>query len=84
MKEPRNWCFTLLIPASVLFLATALAVALVPVLEEMAQRAGNPASPSAFRDALRTDGWWWLLVEMGVVVVLALAAMAWDQFRSSK
>lgn len=79
--EPRNWFFTLLIPASVLFIITALAVAIVPVLEEKAAQAGMDAPPSAFRTALREDGWKWLLVQLSAVVVLSLAAMIWDRFR---
>lgn len=78
--EPRNWFFTLLIPASVLFIITALALAVVPVLEDKAAQAGMNASPSAFRTALREDGWIWLLIEVGVVIVLAVAAMIWDRF----
>jgi hypothetical protein len=79
--EPRNWFFTLLVPVSVVFVVTAVAVAVVPVLEQKAVEAGSPPPPSAFRDALRRDGWVWLLVELGVVVVLSVAAMIWDRFQ---
>jgi hypothetical protein len=82
--EPRNWFFTLLIPASVVFIITALAVAIVPVLEEKAAQAGMDAPPSAFRTALREDGWKWLLIELAVVIVLSLAAMIWDRFHTPK
>lgn len=82
--EPRNWFFTLLIPASVLFIITALAVAIVPVLEEKAAQAGMDAPPSAFRTALRQDGWKWLLAQLALVVVLSLAAMIWDRIRQPK
>src|SRR5438445_511381 len=66
--EPRNWFYLLLNVASVAFVVTALAYALVPVLEDKAAAAGRPAPPSPLRDALRRDGWLWLLVEAGVVV----------------
>ncbi len=82
--EPRNWFFTLLIPVSVLFIVTALAVAIVPVLEEKAAQAGMDTPPSAFRTALREDGWKWLLGQLAVVVVLSIAAMIWDRIRQPK
>ena len=65
--EPRNWFYLLLNIASVAFVVTALAYAVVPVLEEKAVAAENAAPPSPFRDALRRDGWIWLLVEAGLV-----------------
>jgi hypothetical protein len=81
-SEPRNPFYLLLLLVSVLFVVTALAYGLVPVLEEKAAEAGNPPPPSAFRDALRADGWLWLLVEVGAIVVLALASMGLDRLRS--
>jgi formate hydrogenlyase subunit 3/multisubunit Na+/H+ antiporter MnhD subunit len=83
-SEPRNWFFTLLIPASVLFIITALALAIIPVLEEKAAQAGMEAPPSEFRTALRADGWKWLLVQLAAVVGLSLAAMLWDRIRQPK
>src|SRR6516164_8949115 len=53
--EPRNPFYFLLLFASVLFVVTALAYAVVPVLEEKARDAGEEPPPSAFRDALRQD-----------------------------
>ncbi len=79
--EPRNPLYLLLLLASLLFVLTALAYALVPILEEKAAEAGNAPPPSALRDALRKDGWKWLLVEVAVMVVLAVASMALDQRR---
>ena len=78
-SEPRNWFFTLLVPAGVVFVVTALAYAVIPTLEDRAAQAGSAPPPSAIRDALREDGWLWLLIEAGVVVVLSLTAMIWDQ-----
>ncbi|HZU36626.1 MAG TPA: hypothetical protein VFA18_11985, partial [Gemmataceae bacterium] len=63
-SEPRNPLYLLLLLASVLFVITALAYAIVPVLEQKALAAGEPPPPSAFRAALRTDGWRWLLYEV--------------------
>jgi hypothetical protein len=79
--EPRNWFYLLLNVASIAFVVTALAYAVVPVLEEKAAAAGNAAPPSPLRDALRRDGWLWLLVEAGLVAVLALCSMGLDRWR---
>jgi hypothetical protein len=81
-SEPRNPFYLLLLLASLLFVVTALAYGLVPVLEEKAAEAGNPPPPSAFRDALRADGWKWLLVEVAVMAALALLSMGLDRLRS--
>jgi hypothetical protein len=80
-REPRNWFYLLLNLASFAFVITALAYALVPVLEDKAAAAGRPAPPTPLRAALRRDGWLWLLVEAGVVAVLALASMGLDRWR---
>jgi hypothetical protein len=81
-SEPRNPFYLLLLVASVLFVATALAYGVVPVLEEKAAEAGQVPPPSAFRDALRADGWKWLLWELGVMAVLAFLSMGLDRLRS--
>src|SRR5262245_12961291 len=78
---PRNWFYALLNVASLAFVATALAYAVVPVLEQNAADAGNPTAASPFRAALRENGWWWLLVEAAIVGVLALASMGLDRWR---
>lgn len=80
--EPRNPLYLLLLLAGLVFVLTALAYALVPVLEQKAIDAGNPPPPSEWRDALRAEGWIWLLVELGVLVVLGIASMVWDARRS--
>jgi hypothetical protein len=82
--EPRNWFYLLLNLASVLFVITALAYAVVPVLEQKAAEAGNTPSPSVLRETLREDGWLWLIYEAAVVVVLALASMGLDRYRRWK
>ena len=79
--EPRNWFYLLLNLASIAFVVTALAYAVVPVLEEKASDAGRPAPSSNLRDALRHDGWIWLLVEAGIIAVLALCSMGLDRWR---
>ena len=61
---------------------TALAYALVPELERKAAEAGNPPPPSALRDALRADGWKWLLAEVALVVALSVLSMVWDHRRA--
>src|SRR5262245_3249461 len=77
----RNWFYAVLNVASLAFVATALAYAVMPVLEQNAADAGNPAPASPFRSALRENGWWWLLVEAGVIGILALASMGLDRWR---
>jgi hypothetical protein len=83
-QEPRNPLYFLLLLASLLFVATALAYAVVPTLEQKAKDAGQPPPPSAFRDALRKDGWRWLLYEVSGVVVLSVASMTVDRLRTLK
>jgi len=74
-SEPRNPFYMFLLLASVLFVGTALAYALVPSLEEKAVEAGQVPPPSVFREVLRNDGWRWLLYEVAAIVVLS--ALAW-------
>ena len=80
--EPRNPFYLLLLIASVLFVATALGYALIPVLEQKAVEAGQPPPPSAFRDALRDDGWIWLLYELAGMILFGLLSMGLDRLRS--
>jgi hypothetical protein len=79
--EPRNPFYFLLLLASLLFVATALAYAVVPVLEEKARAAGQEPPPSTFRDTLRQDGWRWLLAQVAVMIVLAFLSMGLDRLR---
>jgi hypothetical protein len=83
-SEPRNPLYVLLLLASLLFVVTSLAYAVVPVLEEKARDAGELPPPSEFREALRKQGWKWLLYEVGAVVVLSVASMAVDHLRTLK
>jgi predicted lysophospholipase L1 biosynthesis ABC-type transport system permease subunit len=80
-KDPPNFLYPLLLAASGVFVVTALAYAVVPVLEQKALDAGQAPPPSLFRDALRTDGWRWLLVELAAMIVLGLASMGLDRWR---
>jgi hypothetical protein len=80
--EPRNPLYLLLLLVGVVFVVTALAYAILPILEQKAVEAGEPPPPSAFRDALRADGWRWLLYEVTVLIVVALASMVLDRLRS--
>jgi uncharacterized membrane protein YqjE len=80
--ESRNPLYYLLLVAGLVFVLTALAYALIPVLEQKAIDAGNPPPPSELRDALRADGWIWLLIELAVLIVLGVATIAWDARRS--
>jgi hypothetical protein len=80
-RERRNPFYLLLLLTSALFVLTALALGVVPVLEEKAADMGNPPPPSALRDALRRDGWIWLLIEGGAVAVFGIASMVLDHLR---
>jgi hypothetical protein len=82
MSQPRNLFYLLLLLAGLVFVLTALAYAVVPELERKAAEAGNPPPPSALRDALRADGWKWLLGEVAVVVALSLLSMVLDWRRT--
>jgi hypothetical protein len=80
-SEPRNPFYLLLLLASLLFVLTALAYAVVPVLEEKAMAAGQPPPASALRDALRTNGWRWLLYEVAAMILFGLLSMGLDRLR---
>ena len=82
--EPRNPFYLLLLLASFLFVLTALAYAVVPTLEEKAMQAGEVPPPSKIRDALRRDGWKWLLVQVAAMVVFGLLSMGLDRLRRLK
>jgi hypothetical protein len=79
--EPRNPFYVLLLLAGLVFVLTALAYAVVPVLEEKARDMGETPPPSPWRDALRHDGWKWLLYEVAALVVFGLASMGLDRYR---
>ncbi len=78
-REPRNPFYVLLILVGFAFVITALAYAVVPVLEQKAREAGDPPPPSPLRDSLRNDGWIWLLVQAALIGVLSLASMGYDR-----
>lgn len=81
-SEPRNPFYFLLLLASLLFVLTALAYALVPVLEEKAALAGQAPPPSPFREALRGRGGQWLLYELAAMVLFGVLSMVLDRLRS--
>jgi hypothetical protein len=81
-KEPHNPFYFLLLAASILFVATALAYGVVPLLEEQMQAGGQATPHTAFGEALRNDGHWWLLGEVAVMALFALLSMGLDRLRS--
>lgn len=81
-SEPRNPFYLLLLLASLAFVVTALAYAVVPVLEDKAKLAGQDPPSSPFREALRADGWKWLLIEVAAIAVLSVLSMGLDRLRS--
>jgi hypothetical protein len=80
--ERRNPFYLLLLLASLLFVMTALGYAIVPVLEQKAIQAGSVVPESPFRDALRADGWKWLLYELAAMFVFGVLSMVLDRLRS--
>jgi hypothetical protein len=78
-SEPHNPFYLLLLLVSLVFVATALAYGLLPVLEDMSDQ---PPSASPLREAVRVHGWWWLLVELAVMIVFGIASMALDRLRT--
>ncbi len=82
--EPRNPFYILLLIASLLFVATALAYGVLPLLEQKAAEAGHPWPASPFRDALGAEGWKWLLYEVAAMFVFGLLSMGLDRLRSLK
>jgi hypothetical protein len=81
-REPRNPLYFLLLVAGVVFVVTALAYAVLPVIEQKQMEAGQPPAHSPFGDALRAHGGIWLLAETAVVAVLAVGSMVWDRLRT--
>lgn len=82
-REPRNPFYFLLLLAGLLFVVTALAIAVVPLLEDNARKAGREPPPSDFRDALRGEqGLWWLGCEVVAIIVLSLLSMGLDRLRT--
>lgn len=77
--DPWNPFYVLLIVVSLGFVVTALAYAVVPILEQKAAEAGGPPPHSPFRDSLRTDGWLWLIYEGAAVLILGLLSMGYDR-----
>jgi hypothetical protein len=80
-REPRNPFYLFLLLVGLVFTVTALAYAIVPTLEDKARAAGEIPPPSPVRDALRQDGWKWLLVEVAALVVFGLLSMGLDRLR---
>jgi hypothetical protein len=80
-SEPRNPFYILLLIVGLCFIATVLAYAVIPVIEQKAMDAGQMPPESPFRDALRQNGWKWVLAEVALLVILGLASMALDRWR---
>ena len=81
-REPLNPLFLLLLLAGLLFTVTAVAWAVVPVLEQKASDAGQPPPPSAVRDALRQHGGTWVLWQLAALTGLGCAYMVLDRRRT--
>jgi hypothetical protein len=81
-SEPRNPFYLLLLLASLVFVLNALAYGIIPVIEERRVELGDPLPASPVRDALRTQGWKWLLIELAIMAVFAFLSMGLDRIRS--
>ncbi len=82
--EPRNPFYILLLISSLVFVATALAYGVVPILVENGRQTGQAPVPLPFSDALRANGWKWLLGELGAMILFAVLSMGLDRLRSLK
>jgi len=82
--EPRNPFYLLLLVSSMLFVATALAYGIVPILVENGRQAGQAPVPLPFSEALRANGWKWLLWELSAMVLFAVLSMGLDRLRTLK
>jgi len=83
-SEPRNPFYLFLLLSSLLFVVTALAYGVVPVLEERARHLGQATPHSAFRASLSANGPKWLLYELGLMAIFAVLSMGLDRWRSLK
>lgn len=83
-SEPRNPFYFLLLATSMLFVATALAYGVVPLMEDNAASAGNRPPLSPFRQALRRDGALWLLYELAAMTLFVTLSLGLDWRRSSR
>jgi hypothetical protein len=83
-SEPRNPFYLLLLLVSFSFVVTALAYAVIPTLEQKAMDLGQSPPATAWRDALRRDGWRWLLWQLGGMVILCILSLGLDRLRSLK
>jgi hypothetical protein len=81
-REPRNPFYFLLMLVCLVFVATCLVYVVVPWMEDKAVEAGHTPPPSAWREALRRDGWIWLLAEVGILTLVSVCAMGLDRLRS--
>ena len=81
--EPRNPFYLLLLLSGLLFVVTALAIAVLPALEDKARQAGAEVPPSGVRQALRSStGLWWLGGEALAIVVFSVLSMSLDRLRA--
>lgn len=86
-EEPRNPFYFLLLVAGLIFIATVLAYAVVPMIEQKAMDAGQyvpPREESWFRNTLYHDGWKIVLAEVLAIVLLGIASMGLDRYRRWK
>src|SRR5438445_8436578 len=83
-REPRNPFYFLLLAASFLFVVTALAVAVVPVLKEKAVEADTEVPREGIHRVIQEHGLWWVLYEVGAIIVFGLLSMGVDRLRRLK
>jgi hypothetical protein len=82
--EQRNPFYFLLLLSSLLFVVTALAYGLVPLIMQNAAEMRGPVPLTPFPHALVSDGWKWLLYEVAAMALFAILSMGLDRLRSLK
>jgi hypothetical protein len=81
-SEPRNPFYFLLLIAGLFFVVTALAVAVVPLVMDKAERAGGDVPKEGFHQLVKSQGMWWLLYQLAAIVILSILSMGLDRLRS--
>src|SRR5262245_4462395 len=81
-SEPRNPFYILLLVSSLLFVVTALAVGLLPKMDQWLVESGGVSEQSPFKSMVLANGWLWLLYEAGAIVLFGILSMVLDRIRS--
>ena len=83
-SNQRNPFYFLLLAASMLFIATALAYGILPQMEDNAASVGPRPAQAPFRAALRTHGPRWLFFELAAMALFVVLSLGLDWWRSPR